>query len=98
LITFSQFSNAITATNSYPPPTQAQYNSFIKDIKTQGDITTKREAAMFLAHVCWESAGLTTKRELACKDPPHCTQDYNSKPAARTLLLWPWIPSTGTLN
>jgi hypothetical protein len=80
LITFSQFSNAIT-TNGYQTPTQAQYNSFAKGLKTQGGITTKREAAMFLAQVCWESAGLTAKREYACKDPPYCPEHYNSNPS-----------------
>ena len=44
----------------------SQYNSFSSQLISKGGITTKLEAAMFLAQIIHESGGLKHKRELAC--------------------------------
>ena len=48
--TFQEFSNALTQ-NGYPEPSTVKYTNFISGLSTQGGITTKREAAMFLAQI-----------------------------------------------
>lgn len=65
LVTWTEFTNAVVQ-NGYPAPTQDQYYSFVSQLTTQGGITSKREAAMFLAQIMWESDGLRAKREYAC--------------------------------
>ena len=63
--TFTEFSNALTL-NGYPAPTMLQYTNFIGGMTSQGGITTKREAAMFLAEIIHESGGLQLVIESAC--------------------------------
>ncbi|XP_014279386.1 uncharacterized protein [Halyomorpha halys] len=65
-ITWDQFRSAIT-TNGFPLPSEAQYEGFVHTLEYAG-ITTKREAAMFLAQLIHESGGLQFKEELAYKD------------------------------
>lgn len=67
-ITYDEFANAVVnAISGYPRPTQVQYNSFIQGLP-KGLITTKEEAAMFLAQILHESDGLRAKAEYRCKD------------------------------
>ena len=58
-------------------PTDDQYNYLVSQSSNWGAITIKREMAMFLAQILWESAGLTAKRELACI-VTGCPGVYNS--------------------
>ena len=61
-----EFDNALVK-NGYESPTKAQYKAFMSQLNTpvqyQHHITTKREAAMFLSQIIWESGGLTKKVE-----------------------------------
>jgi len=66
-ITLIEFQNAISKAG-YPKPSEEQYNNFHSQLKTKGNIQTKREAAMFLSQILWESDGLQAKAEYACKD------------------------------
>jgi len=77
LVTFDQFTTAVTGTNNYPAPSQDQYNSFINNYEKAGGITSARELAMFLAEILWESGGLQYKAEIRCKDDG-CPNDYRS--------------------
>lgn len=77
IVSFDMFKKAVTSTNNYPTPSQAQYDSFIKYHGSAGGISTKRELAMFLAEIIWESGGLQYKAELACKDTK-CPNEYRS--------------------
>lgn len=52
--------------NGYPAPTQDQYYNYVTQLTSLGAISTKREAAMFLAEIMWESDGLRAKREYNC--------------------------------
>lgn len=83
---WNQFCNAVTV-NSYATPTKSQYESFIKGLGPRSGITSKREAAMFLAQVLWESGGLVHKRELAFMNPPYSPNNYNSN-ASRGLYYY----------
>ena len=60
--------------NGYPTPSAEQYRGYINGIP-KGGISTKREAAMALAQFLHESAGLTAKREWACKET-QCPGSY----------------------
>ncbi|KAJ1835813.1 hypothetical protein LPJ63_000807 [Coemansia sp. RSA 2711] len=72
----SKASKAISA--NYPAPSSAQCNSFLKGM-SKGDISSAREAAMFLSNILWESDGLRAKEEYDCKDlPDWCAQNYKS--------------------
>ncbi|OXA44495.1 acidic endochitinase SP2 [Folsomia candida] len=62
-------------TNGYPKPTSAQYQGFVNSLSA-GTITSKMEAAMFLAQTLHESAGLTTKREWGCSGQNGCADRY----------------------
>jgi len=64
-VTYVEFSNAVTR-NLYPAPSNEVYINFNSQTETKGSITSKREAAMFLAQILWESDGLRAKREYAC--------------------------------
>jgi len=63
--TFQEFTAAVTK-SGYRTPTLDQYKNFANGLRSQGGITTKREAAMFLANIEQESAGLTRIVEDAC--------------------------------
>lgn len=71
--TKDEFVKAVTS-SGYQTPTDAQYNSFSKNIDS-ATFSSKREVAMFLAEILWESAGLTAKSEIGCESGG-CTQ-YN---------------------
>ncbi|OQV14608.1 putative Endochitinase [Hypsibius exemplaris] len=62
LVTYDQFVNAVTSSSGYGAPSLEQYNNLLNRAGN-GQITTKRELAMFLANIIHESAGLTTKEE-----------------------------------
>lgn len=73
---WDEFRNAVTF-NSYPAPTQDQYNNFVKHAARWGRISTKEETAMALAQFLHESDGLRAKREYACQNT-QCPNDYRS--------------------
>ncbi|KAJ2814730.1 hypothetical protein FBU31_007183 [Coemansia sp. 'formosensis'] len=83
-ITCDKFNKAVSAassaiSNSYPAPSSAQCNSFLKNMKSAGGIASSREAAMFLANILWESDGLRAKEEYDCqKLPDWCAQNYKT--------------------
>jgi predicted chitinase len=62
-ISDSDFKNAVTALGKADAASKSSY--FISSLKDAG-ITTKREAAMFLAQVWHESGALQYKEEIAC--------------------------------
>ncbi|OXA57095.1 acidic endochitinase SP2 [Folsomia candida] len=74
LVSQSEFQNGVTS-NGFPPPSAAQYNGFVKSLGA-GSISSKMEAAMFLAQTLHESAGLTTKREWGCSGQNGCVDRY----------------------
>ena len=74
----AEFENAFTSTG-FRTPTPLQYTSFSSQLNSRGNIDTKREAAMFLAHVLYESNGLRYKEEARCESEEglkKCIQDY----------------------
>ncbi|KAJ2806608.1 hypothetical protein H4R20_001625 [Coemansia guatemalensis] len=72
----SKASEAIGQT--YPKPSQEQCQSFLKGMPN-GEISSAREAAMFLSNIIWESDGLRAKEEYECKDKPDwCAQNYKT--------------------
>ena len=76
--TFQEFSDALTQ-NGYPAPTLVKYTNFVNGLSSQGGITTKREAAMFLAEIIHESGGLLLVIETACGiGCVSCPYDYLS--------------------
>lgn len=75
-ISFEQFVRALTD-NGYGPPSVSLYNSFISRI-SDGNITSKRELAMFLANIIWESGGLAHKKEIKCLNDG-CPDHYRCK-------------------
>ena len=75
---FQEFSNALTQ-NGFPAPSSTQYTNFVNGMSSQGGITTKREAAMFLAQIMHESGGLLLVIETACGiGCVNCPYDYLS--------------------
>ena len=76
-VSFDQFVKAVTSSNGYPTPSQAQYDSFNNNYASAGGITSNRELAMFLSEILWESGGLVYKSEIACKDN-NCPGSYRS--------------------
>ena len=76
--TYQEFSNALTQ-NGYPAPSTVKYTNFINGLSSQGGITTKREAAMFLAQIMHESGGLRLLIETACGNGcVNCPNSYVS--------------------
>ena len=63
--TADEFNNAVTLKN-YPMPSSEAYDAF-NSHTDDGGFSTKRELAMFLAEILWESGGLQYKSEI---DPP----------------------------
>ena len=75
---FQEFSNSLTQ-NGFPAPSNLQYSNFVNGLTSQGGITTKREAAMFLAQIMHESGGLLLVIETACGyGCINCPYDYLS--------------------
>ncbi|RNA04083.1 chitinase 4-like [Brachionus plicatilis] len=65
LISYEEFSRAITNAG-YDKPSMEKYTNFVTQLGPKGGITTKREAAMFLSQILWESDGLKATEEYAC--------------------------------
>ena len=65
LVTYQEFTNAVTKAG-YDLPKYEIYINFVSQLEFQGNIRTKREAAMFLAQILWESDGLKATEEYAC--------------------------------
>jgi len=73
LVTYTEFVNAVTATNHDAPP-QDVFNAFLSGLPN-GLISTKQEAAMALTHYIHESDGLKAKREYRCLEDG-CPTEY----------------------
>ena len=76
-VSYDQFVAAVTSTNGYPTPSQAQYNAFNGNYASAGGISSNRELAMFLSEILWESGGLIYKAEIACQNDG-CPGSYRS--------------------
>ncbi|KAJ2750842.1 hypothetical protein GGI19_004868 [Coemansia pectinata] len=93
-ITCDKFNKAVSAassaiSNSYPAPSSAQCNSFVKNMKSAGGIASSREAAMFLANILWESDGLRAKEEYDCQTlPDWCAQNYKTPEDVSGQTYW----------
>jgi len=74
-VTRAQFDTAVKSAG-YPCPSLAKYNAFVKVAIDQGHISCKRELAMFLTQVLWESDGLRAKEEYKCK-LDGCDDEYH---------------------
>jgi hypothetical protein len=78
LISQTEFIYALLL-NNFPAPRQDQYTNFLNFLRLSSDkIQSKREAAMFLAHVIHETSGLRFLREQACIQTG-CTGQYISR-------------------
>ncbi|KAJ2135976.1 hypothetical protein IW136_004076, partial [Coemansia sp. RSA 678] len=92
-ITCDKFKEAVTKASSaigqsYPAPSDKQCTSFLAGMP-KGDISSAREAAMFLANILWESDGLRAKEEYDCKDlPDWCAQNYKTPEDAPGKTYW----------
>lgn len=71
-VTRDEFMSAVKSCG-YCRPSEAQFNSFCRGLRSSG-ITSKREAAMFLAQIIHESDGLRAKKEY---NPPSNAYDWN---------------------
>jgi predicted chitinase len=76
LVSEAEFDRAVTS-NGYPRPSAAQYHAFVSHATSAGSISSKRELAMFLTEVLWESGGLRYKKELACAHN-NCSGSYRT--------------------
>ncbi|CAF0797668.1 unnamed protein product [Brachionus calyciflorus] len=65
LVTKDEFINAVVS-SGYQRPRDEQYINFVTKAGPDGSITSKRELAMFLAQILWESGGLVYLSEIAC--------------------------------
>ena len=75
---FQEFTNALTK-NGYLAPTLEKFTNYVNGLSAQGGITTKREAAMFLAQIMHESGGLRLLIETACGNGcVNCPNSYAS--------------------
>ncbi|KAJ2232520.1 hypothetical protein H4R99_006832 [Coemansia sp. RSA 1722] len=92
-ITCDKFSEAVTKAGDaigqkYPAPSDAQCQSFLKGMP-EGDISSAREAAMFLSNILWESDGLQAKEEYACQDMPDwCAENYKTPEDVEGQTYW----------
>lgn len=77
LITPEEFVNAVKLAG-YDEPDEEKFHNLIANAKSVGGITSKRELAMFLAQILWESDGLKAKVEYACSGPNGCPYSYKS--------------------
>lgn len=85
LVSYDEFSNAVTQ-NGYNQPSQDQYLNYVTQLTSSGGISTKLEAAMCLAQLIHESAGLTAKEEIRCLETK-CPNEFNSNPS-RSLFYY----------
>lgn len=77
-ISWVEFGDAFLK-NRFPVPNRTHYTDFINGVELYGNITSKREAAMFLAQLLHESGGLKYKAELRCvENPKNCINDYKT--------------------
>lgn len=65
LVSFEELQYALLGTYPDTQLSVPQFNSFLQALVVAG-VQTKMEAAFFLAHVLWESDGLTQTAEVAC--------------------------------
>ena len=63
--TFNEFSKSLYL-NQYSIPSKEKYEIFKSEALAHGEIKSKLELAMFLAHVFFQSNGLTNKVETQC--------------------------------
>lgn len=77
LITPEEFLSAVKAAG-YSEPNAEKFHFLVSQAETAGGIKSKRELAMFLAQILWESDGLKAKREYACISDG-CPFSYKSK-------------------
>lgn len=77
LITPEEFINAVKSAG-YPEPDEEKFHNMVSHAESVGGITSKRELAMFLAQILWESDGLQSKIEYACSGPDGCPYSYKS--------------------
>ncbi|KAJ1984934.1 hypothetical protein H4R33_004211 [Dimargaris cristalligena] len=75
LMTCSEFKNAVTS-NGYAEPSDALCQSIVSQFSKAG-ITTKLEAAMFVAQLMWESGGFVYVSEIRCAETG-CAGDYQT--------------------
>jgi hypothetical protein len=78
LITLAEFKNALNI-NGYrfsDDILEQKYSNIIREARPSGNIESKRELAMFLAQILWESDGLRARREYACVNG--CPKEYKS--------------------
>lgn len=77
-VTWDEFKDAFTR-NRFPAPKRTHYEDFIDGVELYGNVTSKREAAMFLAQLLHESGGLRYKAEIRCNvNPKSCLMDYRT--------------------
>lgn len=76
MITYEEFVNAVVK-SGYPSPSIEKYTNFVTQLGPKGGIYTKREAAMFLAEILWESDGLVATSEYACVETK-CPGQYGT--------------------
>ncbi|RNA42025.1 chitinase 4-like [Brachionus plicatilis] len=77
LITPEEFINAVKSAG-YPEPNEEKFHNLVSQAESAGGITSKKELAMFLAQILWESDGLQAKIEYACSGPSGCPYSYKS--------------------
>ncbi|CAF0901134.1 unnamed protein product [Brachionus calyciflorus] len=75
-ISFDEFRDSLLV-NHFPAPSFDQYTNFTSLVNTA--ISSKREAAMFLAQIIHESIGLRFKKEIACVETG-CPGSYHITP------------------
>lgn len=81
LVNFQEFQQAVTS-NGFPSPSWNKYNSFASRAQSDGNIASKQEAAMVLAHVLQETGGLQHLREIACQQNQCAGQYQCSSPGS----------------
>ncbi|CAF0708848.1 unnamed protein product [Brachionus calyciflorus] len=77
LITPEEFTRAVKAAG-YSKADEEKFHNLVSQAEMAGGITTKRELAMFLTQILWESDGLAAKREYACAGPNGCPESYRT--------------------
>ena len=78
-LTITEFSNSLKAFNSKLDPAAfyKKYTDLISINEAFGKLKTKRDLAIFLTQILWESDGLIAKEEYACKQTK-CPGQYVS--------------------
>ncbi|KAI8323896.1 lysozyme-like protein [Martensiomyces pterosporus] len=91
-ITCEKFNQAVVAGgkavgSAYPVPSAAQCKAFLGGFKA-GEISSAREAAMFLTNMAWESDGLRAKEEYLCKQTPSSCYSAYGAPNSKGQYFW----------